>query len=198
MGVTQVVDLDGSGSQPSSPHPKGVRALRSRTTAPSKTAGEDTVVQEGVSDVQQDAAVMDMAESAVVEIDTTEAIRDTVPPPNVVSAGDGNRSSAWEETFDPIAFVERNLVMTGDSSRFNSIATSELRKLALNHDVKGLVLSHLLSARQEKEVLEACGPTSRVEKAAKEMENRHVEVERKYTAEIESLKSAHLEEITKL
>ncbi|MCH89653.1 hypothetical protein A2U01_0010553 [Trifolium medium] len=177
---------------------KGVRTLQSRTTAPAKPAGEDIVVQEGVSDVQRDAAMKDVVESAVMEIDTTEANKDTVPPPVVVSAGDGDKPSAWEETFDPIAFVERNLVMQGDSSRFNSMATSELRKLALNHEVKGMVLSHLLFARQENEVSEACGQTSRVEKAAKEMENRHTEAERKYIVEIESLKNAHLEEIARL
>ncbi|MCI93962.1 hypothetical protein A2U01_0115260, partial [Trifolium medium] len=32
--------------------------------------------------------------------------------------------------------------MRGDSSRFDSMDTSELRKLALSHEVKGLVLNH--------------------------------------------------------
>ncbi|MCI25869.1 hypothetical protein A2U01_0047060 [Trifolium medium] len=63
--------------------------------------------------------------------------------------------SAWGADFDPIAFIERNLVMKGDSSRFDSMGVSELRKLALGHELKGVVLSHLLSACQEKESSEA-------------------------------------------
>ncbi|MCI55674.1 hypothetical protein A2U01_0076925, partial [Trifolium medium] len=40
---SQVVDLEVDGSQPSSPHAKGVRSLRSRTSIPVKTTGEDTL-----------------------------------------------------------------------------------------------------------------------------------------------------------
>ncbi|MCI07838.1 hypothetical protein A2U01_0028907, partial [Trifolium medium] len=57
---------------------------------------------------------------------------------------------------------------------FNSMATSDLRKLALNHE------------------------TSRAEKTAEEMGLRHTEAEKKYTEHIEGLKSVQLEEIAKL
>ncbi|MCI51058.1 hypothetical protein A2U01_0072302, partial [Trifolium medium] len=89
------------------------RALRSRTTIPVKTAGEDTSTQEGVSDALKDTAVKDVAENVVKG---TEAIKDAVPSPATVVANDGDKPSVWENPFDPIAFVERNLIMKGDSS----------------------------------------------------------------------------------
>ncbi|MCI35707.1 hypothetical protein A2U01_0056928, partial [Trifolium medium] len=52
-------------------------------------------------------------------------------------AAAGGSSSAWRDSFDPIAFVERNLLMKGDSARFDAMSTSELQKLALGHEVKG-------------------------------------------------------------
>ncbi|MCI93945.1 hypothetical protein A2U01_0115243, partial [Trifolium medium] len=52
---SQVVDLEAGGSQPFSPQPKGSRALRSRTTIPVNTAGEDTSTQEGVSGTLKEA-----------------------------------------------------------------------------------------------------------------------------------------------
>ncbi|GAU20583.1 hypothetical protein TSUD_33300 [Trifolium subterraneum] len=60
------------------------------------------------------------------------------PPPIVAGIG----SSVWGSTFDPAAFVESNLLGTGDSARFDSLTTSELRNLALSYEVKGTVLTH--------------------------------------------------------
>ncbi|MCH79513.1 hypothetical protein A2U01_0000263 [Trifolium medium] len=141
---SQVVDLEASGSQPSSPQAKGVRSLRSRTTIPVKPAGEDTSTQEGVSGAPKDATVKDV---------------------------------------------------TGDSSRFDSIATSELRKLVLSHEVKGLVLNHLLSARHEKEVVNANSKVESMEKAALEIEVSYAAEKGKLSDEISRLKKAREDDV---
>ncbi|MCI06463.1 hypothetical protein A2U01_0027523, partial [Trifolium medium] len=165
VGETDVakVDLEADGSQPSSPQLKGGRALRSRTSIPVKTTSEDTSTREGVSGAPKDATVKDVTENVIKE---TEAIKDVVPSP-VASVTDGeDKSWAWDKSFDPFAFVERTLLMRGGSSRFDSMSTSELRKLALSHEVKGLVLNHLLSALQEKEVVNANSKAECMEKTA--------------------------------
>ncbi|MCI16318.1 hypothetical protein A2U01_0037460, partial [Trifolium medium] len=74
----QVVDLEADGSQPSSPQPKGGRALRSRTSIPVKTTGDDTSTHEGVSGAPKDTTVKDVIENVIKE---TEAIKDVVPSP---------------------------------------------------------------------------------------------------------------------
>ncbi|MCI10027.1 hypothetical protein A2U01_0031118, partial [Trifolium medium] len=95
----QVMDLEAGGSQSSPPQPKGGRVLRGRMTIPVKTAGEDTPTQEGVSKTVKDAVVNDGAEIVVKE---TEVIKDAVPPPVAAAVSDGDKSSAWGKSFDPV------------------------------------------------------------------------------------------------
>ncbi|MCI38132.1 hypothetical protein A2U01_0059360, partial [Trifolium medium] len=102
----------GGGSQPSSPQPKGSRALRNRPTIPAKIVNEETVIQGEISGVQND----DVATVVEIVAKDAQAIKDTVPPPAATAADGANKASAWEKSFDPIAFVERNLIMKGDSS----------------------------------------------------------------------------------
>ncbi|MCI67411.1 hypothetical protein A2U01_0088670, partial [Trifolium medium] len=82
----------------SSPQPKGICALLSRTTIPVNIAGEDTSTQEGVSGTLKDAVVKDAAEIVVKE---TGAIKDAVPPPVAAAVSVGDKSSAWGKSFDP-------------------------------------------------------------------------------------------------
>ncbi|MCH82439.1 hypothetical protein A2U01_0003245 [Trifolium medium] len=70
------------------------------------------------------------------------------------------------------------------------MSTSELEKLALNHGVKGLVLSHLLSARRGKEVMDADSKAELAKKAASDAEVSHAAGKLKLTGEIERLKKA--------
>ncbi|MCI48438.1 hypothetical protein A2U01_0069681, partial [Trifolium medium] len=52
-------------------------------------------------------------------------------------------------------FIEKELNMVGDVSRFAAASTEELRRRSLGHELKGLLLNYLLPSRQEQEVLEA-------------------------------------------
>ncbi|MCI56646.1 hypothetical protein A2U01_0077897, partial [Trifolium medium] len=60
--------------------------------------------------------------------------------------------SLWDPMFNPMAFIERELNMVGDLSRFAAASTDELRRKSLGHELKGLLLNYLLSSRQEQEV----------------------------------------------
>ncbi|MCI33612.1 hypothetical protein A2U01_0054829, partial [Trifolium medium] len=77
------------------------------------------------------------------------------------------------------------------------MATSELRKLALGYGVKGVVLTHLLSARQEKEASDARVRADRVEKTVADVESRYNEAKGKLLEEIEGLKRAKEDEAAK-
>ncbi|MCH89092.1 hypothetical protein A2U01_0009985 [Trifolium medium] len=140
---SQVIDLEGDRSQPSSPHPKGGRALRNRPTTPAKIVNEDMANQGEILGVQNDDAM------TVAEIVVKDA--------------------------------------------FDSMATSELRKLAIGHEVKGLMLSHLLSVRQEKEVADAHAKVGHVEKTVSEIESRHATEKEKLSgeADVEDLEEAN-------
>ncbi|MCH86278.1 hypothetical protein A2U01_0007132, partial [Trifolium medium] len=113
----------------------------------------------------------------------------TLLPPPAVSAS---------TSFDAVAFIERSLLMQGDSTRFNFMETAELQKLALGHELKGFLLSHFLSGRQEKEVIEAHEQAERVGKTITELEGRYTEAKDKLGKEIEDLKKAKKDEVVKL
>jgi hypothetical protein len=56
-------------------------------------------------------------------------------------------SSPWDPMFNPELFLERMVNLAGNSSRFNATSTDELLKMALGHELKGLLLNYALAAR---------------------------------------------------
>ncbi|MCI92141.1 hypothetical protein A2U01_0113437, partial [Trifolium medium] len=69
------------------------------------------VIQGKISGVQNDDAVT----VAEIVAKDAQAIKDTVPPLAAAPADCADKASVWEKSFDPIAFVECNLIMKGDS-----------------------------------------------------------------------------------
>jgi hypothetical protein len=59
---------------------------------------------------------------------------------------------AWNEDFDPVAFVADNL--KGCTSRLDAMSLEELRKLAAGTGLKCLALNQMVYSRQEKEASE--------------------------------------------
>ncbi|GAU41042.1 hypothetical protein TSUD_280190 [Trifolium subterraneum] len=156
-----------------SPQPSGGRVLRSHST---------DVIQ--TEDVQMGKFV----------VDGGVTVRTAGPPPAVAGIG----SSVWGSTFDPAAFVESTLLGTGDSARFDSLATSELRNLALSYEVKGTVLTHLLSARRDKEILEANSKVTRAEQAVTDAERTVTEIKKQWADEVDRLKKTHQEALAEM
>ncbi|GAU10064.1 hypothetical protein TSUD_423030, partial [Trifolium subterraneum] len=81
---------------------------------------------------------------------------------------------------------------------FDSLTTSELRNLALSYEVKGTVLTHLLSARRDKEILEANSKVTRAEQVVTDAERTVTEIKKQWTDEVDRLKKTHKEALAKM
>jgi hypothetical protein len=60
----------------------------------------------------------------------------------------GGGSSPYDPMFNPELFLERMVNLARNSSRFNTTSTDELLRMALGHELKGLLLNYALAARQ--------------------------------------------------
>ncbi|GAU48770.1 hypothetical protein TSUD_406130 [Trifolium subterraneum] len=156
-----------------SPQPSGGRVLRSHST---------DVIQ--TEDVQ----------TGEFFVDGGVIVQTVGPPPAVAGIG----SSVWGSSFDPAAFVESTLLGSGDSARFDSLTTSELRNLTLNYEVKGMVLTHLLSARRDKEIFEASSKVTRAEQAVTDAERTVTEIKTQWADEVDHLKKTHQEALAEM
>ncbi|GAU27363.1 hypothetical protein TSUD_55160 [Trifolium subterraneum] len=88
--------------------------------------------------------------------------------------------------------------VAGDSTRFDSLTTSELRNLALSYEMKGTVLTHLLSARRDKEILEANSKVTRAEQAVTDAERTVTEIKKQWADEVDRLKKTHKEALAEM
>ncbi|GAU32076.1 hypothetical protein TSUD_53440 [Trifolium subterraneum] len=127
-------------------------------------------------------------------VDGGVTVQTAGPPPIVAGVG----SSVWGSTFDPAAFIESTLLGTGDSARFDSLMTSELRNLALRYEVKGTVLTHMLSVRRDKENLEANSKVTRAEQAVTDAERTITEIKKQWADEVDRLKKTHQEALDEM
>jgi hypothetical protein len=79
------------------------------------------------------------------------------PPPVVNTSGETNCGGGAKEpsplgdTFDPEEFIRTHFVLEGNLDRFEAMDASEIRKVALGYEFKGMMLNHFVNARQEKE-----------------------------------------------
>jgi hypothetical protein len=106
-------------------------------------------------------------------------------------------------------FLERMGNLAGNSSHFNATSTDELLKMALGHELKGLLLNYALAARQRDEIATAREKEVLVDKnlatleedlkATKEkLEGEMKALKEKCEAEIAKLVKAHDEELAKI
>ncbi|KAK2384134.1 hypothetical protein QL285_071509 [Trifolium repens] len=118
-------------------------------------------------------------------------------------------SSPWDPMFNPELFLERMVNLAGNSSRFNATSTDELLKMALGHELKGLLLNYALAARQRAEIVAAREKEILVDKNLATLEEdlkaTNVKLEgemkalkEKCEAEIAKLVKAHDEELAKV
>ncbi|XP_045791284.1 tropomyosin-2-like [Trifolium pratense] len=78
--------------------------------------------------------------------------------------------------------------MVGDMTRFTNTPTEDLRKKALEYEVKGTLLNYLLTNRQEQEVQEAKQKVKTVDDNLADIEKRYTETKTKLEADIKKLK----------
>jgi hypothetical protein len=78
-------------------------------------------------------------------------------PPAVEAVGEtvqGERvtePSSFGDTFDPEEYIRTNFVLQGNLGCFEAMDASEMRRVALGFEFKGLMLNYFVSARQKRE-----------------------------------------------
>ncbi|CAJ2679406.1 unnamed protein product [Trifolium pratense] len=106
-------------------------------------------------------------------------------------------SLSWA-SFDPLEFIERGVTMVGDMTRFTNTPTEDLRRKALEYEVKGTLLNYLLTNRQEHEVQEAKRKVKVVDDHLADIEKKYSETKTKLEEDIRKLKESQEGEAEKL
>jgi hypothetical protein len=107
-------------------------------------------------------------------------------------------SSPWDPMFNPELFLERMVNLAGNSSRFNATSTDELLKMALGHELKGLLLNYALAARQRAEITAAKEKEVLVDKNLATLEEDLKSTKVKLEGDIKTLKENSEAEVAKL
>ncbi|XP_045819183.1 ankycorbin-like [Trifolium pratense] len=110
---------------------------------------------------------------------------------------DADAPLTWS-SFDPFDFIERGVTMVGDMTRFTNTPTADLRKKALEYEVKGTLLNYLLTNRQEQEVQEAKQKVKTVDDNLADIEKRYTETKTKLEADIKKLRDSQESEAERL
>jgi chromosome segregation ATPase len=100
--------------------------------------------------------------------------------------------------FNPELFLERMVNLAGNSSRFNATSTDELLKMALGHELKGLLLNYALAARQRAEITAAKEKEVLVDKNLATLEEDLKSTKVKLEGDIKTLKENSEAEVAKL
>jgi hypothetical protein len=138
----------------------------------------------------KDDAEVIISEVAPSEIEVVE------PNPPVVAQAGG--SSPWDPLFDPALFLQKMVDMSGNSSRFNNTPTDELMRMSLGHELKGLLLNYALATRQKQELAAFHDKMALVDKNLATIEKQYAATKESILAEVELLRSQHLEDMSKL
>jgi hypothetical protein len=173
----KVADVEGEETPVKSPAKK-----RSKSLIKKNKKGADTLAMQ--KDLQE-------VDDVVVE---TSPILDG----SAARASQAGGSSPWDHMFNPEVFLERMLDMAGNSSRFHSTSTDELLKMALGHELKGILLNYALAARQRSEIASAKEKAALIEKNLDSIERDVAATKEKLEGELKSLKDDCEEEFTKL
>jgi hypothetical protein len=131
---------------------KGTKRLRKAgTTRPAKMQKAESIPK---------ASPSKQGDTVVAKGDTVMEVHHVdsqSPPPIATNAGETHpgggvkEPSPFSDTFDPEEFNRTHFVLEGNLDRFEAMDASELRRVALGYEFKGMMLNHFVNARQEKE-----------------------------------------------
>jgi hypothetical protein len=133
----------------------------------------------------------------VLEKDLQE-IKEVVAETAHVMASQAGGSSPWDPLFNPEIFLEKMVDMAGNSSCFNTTPTDELLKMALGHELKGLLLNYALATHQRSEVATAKENEAIIDKNLASIEQDVCATKEKLKGEMEALKADYEEKVSKL
>jgi hypothetical protein len=176
------------------PSSQGVKRRRKTTTTrPAKVqkAGPATTT----SPIKQDKGVDMTQGETCVEV---HHIDPPSPPPVTEAAGETvhgggvKEPSPFGDTFDPEEYIRTHFVLEGNLDRFEAMDASEIRRVALGFEFKGMMLNYFVSARREKEA----------DAARKKFEEKLVEaresMERSHAISVQELIDSHHEALEKV
>jgi hypothetical protein len=163
-------------------HVKSPAKKRSKSLVKKHKKGvDDLVVDKDLQEVDNVAAeASPMAEKLVGEASQTVG------------------ASPWDPLFNPEEFLERMVDMAGNSPRFDTTGTSELLRMALGHELKGLLLNYALAARQRAEVAAAKEREALMNKNLNALEENVTSIKAKLESDVGTLKKRCEEEVANL
>jgi hypothetical protein len=100
--------------------------------------------------------------------------------------------------FNPELFLEKMVNLAGNSLPFNTTSTDELLRMALGHELNGLLLNYTLAARQRAEVSTANEKEALVDKNLTILEEDVKAAKEKLEGDVKALKKQSEEEISTL
>ncbi|PNY05504.1 hypothetical protein L195_g001956 [Trifolium pratense] len=188
-GSSSHVKID-DGTSPS----KGGRVLRSRSAS---SVPRSEKVAKGPDDSSTKAAASSSHDVASPG-DKGDHHGDVIGESHFLHSSGEARTSAWDGSFDPLAFIQQKVLLDGDFARFEQTSVADLRRLSLLHGVQGLVLNYQLSERQAKEASAAAAKTDEVARSAKEAKDRLSAEKTKLSEDLAALKESHASELARL
>ncbi|MCH81039.1 hypothetical protein A2U01_0001817 [Trifolium medium] len=106
--------------------------------------------------------------------------------------------SPWARMFNPIAFIEENLLKGGDPSVFAELELPTLRGKAFGHQLKALLYNYYLSECQDSAVSTSKAEAEKVSNSVHDIESRYTEVKDKLLKDLEDQRVAHAKEVANL
>jgi chromosome segregation ATPase len=100
--------------------------------------------------------------------------------------------------FSPELFLEKLVNMARNSSRLYTTSTDDLLRMALGHELKGLLLNYALAVRQRSEVASSQEKVAPADKGLASLEKDLDAAKNKLKGEVKALKKSSEEDISKL
>jgi hypothetical protein len=147
---------------------------------------------------KKDAEIPLLEEELRAENEAVEEVSPVVGEDITIVVDQSGGSSPWDPMFNPELFLERMVNLAGSSSRFNATSTDELLKMALGHELKGLLLNYALAARQRAEITAAKEKEVLVDKNLATLEEDLKSTKVKLEGDIKTLKENSEAEVAKL
>jgi hypothetical protein len=187
-------------------------SLQVKPSGSSPTAGEKVAVTEGEvkSPAKKRSKTLSRrskrddslaeAHKDLVEVDTENLDSEDAPAAYKakVETSRSGGSSPWDPLFYPEAFLSRCVDMAGSGARFDATGSEELMRMALGHELKGLLLNYALASRQRAELASAKERGEIVEKNLATLEDDVKAAKERCEGDLKSLKEKHAEEVASL
>ncbi|MCI05173.1 hypothetical protein A2U01_0026223, partial [Trifolium medium] len=106
--------------------------------------------------------------------------------------------SFWDAYFNSLCFIEEQFEKHGDPSSFSQTTFEELMKMSLGYQLRGTMLSYLLSTRQELELIEANNKMKVIDDNLGSIEKEYSATKMKLEKDLKELKAEYEHKLEQL